>query len=105
MKYLRSLTAFILVTVFLVSGLVLPSHGAESGGSVWIAAPNDLVFNLGGLRSRFIVIEEWNTTTNYPPKTLLQHDSHLWVALADTAAGEEPGVHADWLSLSSCHPS
>ena len=74
-----------------------PSEAAESSGSIWIAAPNDLVFNRGGLRSRFIVIESWNATSNYPANTILKHSGQLWVALADPAAGDEPGTAAVWL--------
>ena len=82
MKIARWFLTFALALI-LLHGANTPSHAAESSGGVWIAGPGDLVFNRGGLRSRFIVFETWSATTNYPAGSMVQHSNDVYISLAD----------------------
>ena len=91
----RLLAAAIIATLPLGAPAAI---AAVSSGTVWINAPGDLHFlsGGGGLRGRYLVLEDWNSTTNWTLNTILKHDSAVWVALADPAAGDEPGVATAW---------
>jgi hypothetical protein len=41
----------------------------------------------------------WNSTLEYLTNTIVYHDGALWIATGDTAAGDEPGVDADWTTI------
>ena len=100
MKIARWFLTFVLALI-LLHGANPPSHAAESSGGVWIAGPGDLVFNRGGLRSRFIVFETWSATTNYPAGSMVQHSNDVYIALADPTTGDEPGSDAVWLKVTN----
>ena len=87
---------FVAVIVALMPLATPATHAAVSSGTTWIAAPGDLAFNLGGVKGRWLIFEDWETSRNYTLNTVLKHSGALWVALADPAAGNEPGVHAAW---------
>lgn len=92
MKALR----FILAAALLI-GLAAPaSFAAESSGTTWINAPNDLRFNRGGVAGRYLIFNDWVSQRNYTLNSVIKHSGALWVALADPAAGDEPGVHSSW---------
>ena len=70
---------------------------APGTSSTWITAPGNLAFNFGGgLNARYLIFEDWLAARNYTINDVIKHNSALWVAFSDPAAGDEPGVVAVW---------
>lgn len=93
---MRLFTTFIIL--FMTLGLWTPIHAAEPSANHWFTGPGNLAFSTpGGMYSRFIIIESWDATTNWPVNTILKHDGHLWVALGDPGVGDEPGTAPVWM--------
>ena len=88
-----------LIACLLLTGSV--AYGAAPGAATLDPFPGNLPFSDGGIFGRHIVINEWSSTRNYPPSTIIQHNDEVYIALADTAAGDEPGVDTDWLKVSN----
>ena len=62
----------------------------------------DVAFTMGGLWSRFLVIEEWvNPAPIHPYETgtIVQHNNHVWIALSTPGADDEPGSAAVWQQM------
>ena len=58
--------------------------------------PAKIVFSAGGVEGRYLILEVWSSTEDYPINTILKHNGNVWVAPSDPAVGAEPGVDAVW---------
>ena len=97
---MKRLLGSILVAVLLVAAPAT-THAADPATTNLSPLPGNLVFSRGGIPGRYIVINEWEGTRNYPPSSLIQHNDDAWLALNDTSVGDEPGVDADWLKVTN----
>ena len=75
------------------------SYAAESAGTTALPLGGDLIFFGGGVSGRYLILENWNATQDYPRNTLLKHNNQAWIALDDPAIGDEPGSNVIWLQV------
>ena len=103
---MRKLLKAVLIAVFLLSASV-SVHAADKDNTQNLPQnfehvfDGDVAFTMGGLWSRFLVIENGSpgSDTPYETGTIVQHNNHVWIALSTPGADDEPGSAAVWQQM------